>query len=491
MTAVRRSISRVLRDLAAAEPARVVVVAGDERLTAGALDRMSERWARELLRRGVRRDDLVSLALPDGVELVVVCAAVWKVGATPQPVPPGVGPAERAAVVAAARPALTVGFAVPGVPALPAGSVPDDAADDAPPLPDAWARSWKAPTSSGSTGTPKVVVAAAPALLDPTRPVAPFLPLAATQLVSGPLAHAAAFTYGFRGLLTGHRLVLLPRFDPRAWLDAVERHRVTWALLPPAAVHRLLRLPPAVRDPARLTSLATLLHLGAPCPPALKDRLLDWLGDERVVEVYAGAESNGLTTIRGDEWRTRRGSVGRPVGGTELRVVRADGTPAAAGEAGVVWMRRGDAPTYRYLGATSRRTADGWDTLGDVGHVDADGYLWVTDRLADAVVRDGVTVHPAEVERVLEEHPAVRAAVVFGVPAAGGGTRLEAVVDVGDAPVDVRRSAADVRRFAAARLDAVRRPDVVHVTRAPLRDDAGKVRRRAVAERWAGVRHDG
>lgn len=478
----RLSISRIVTRLAEADPGRVVAVAGrDGELTAAGLETAATRWARVLLGRGVRRDDLVTVALPNGFDMLVACVAVWKAGATPQPVSRGLTEQERAAVVAAARPALAIGFEADGVPSLPVlGGLPDRTGPrdepDAGPLPDAWARSWKAPTSSGSTGRPKVVLSTAPALLDPERPVAPFLPLRATQLVAGPLTHSATFTYAFRGLLTGHRLVILPRFDERAVLDAVERHGVTWALLVPTMLHRLMRLPASERDPERLRTLRTVLHLGAPCAPALKRAVLDWLGPERVVEVYAGSESNGLTMITGTQWLARPGSVGRPVGGTEVRVLREDGSDAAPGETGQVWLRRGAEPTYRYLGSTGRRRSDGWDTLGDLGHLDADGWLWVTDRADDVIVRGGEKVYPVEVERVLETHPAVRGAVAYGVPDDELGQRVEAVVDVGGATV----YGDEVRAFAAARLDPARRPARVRVTDRPVRDDAGKVRRSAL-----------
>ncbi|MBE1875411.1 AMP-binding protein [Myceligenerans pegani] len=477
----RRSISRIVSGLAEADPGRVVAVAvtpaGEQQLTAAALKSASNRYARLLLERGVRRDDLVILALPNRLEMLVACVAVWKAGATPQPVSRGLTPHERAEVVATARPALVVGFEADGVASLPGTGPHGPEATDDGPLPDAWARSWKAPTSSGSTGRPKVVLSTAPALLDPSRPVADFVPLRATQLVSGPLTHSATFTYAFRGLFTGHTLVILPRFEERAVLTAIERHGVTWALLVPTMLHRLLRLPAAERDPGRLRTLETVLHLGSPCAPALKRAVLDWLGPGRVIEVYAGSESNGLTMIRGDEWLARPGSVGRPIGGTQVRVLREDGTDAAPGETGQVWMRRGADPAYTYLGAVSRRRPDGWDTLGDLGHLDADGWLWLTDRSDDVIVRGGEKVYPVDVERVLEEHPAVRSALAFGVPDDEFGQHVEAVADVAGARIDGE----ELRSWAAARLDAARRPMRVRVTHQPLRDDAGKARRGAVA----------
>ncbi|WP_164984044.1 AMP-binding protein [Cellulomonas endophytica] len=483
---MRRSFSRVLAGLAEADPDRVVVVAPDATLTAAQLDRRATRLAHRLRAVGVRRDDLVTVALPNGAAHVVACAAVWRAGATPQPLAPGLDAAERAEVEALAAPAAVVGApaATPGVPTLPGdlGPLPPrrDAHDA--PLPDLWAASWKAPTSSGSTGRPKLVLAAAPALVDPGRPVAEFLPREAVQLVAGPMHHSAVFTYAYRGLLTGHRLVVLPRFGADAWLRAVAAHRVTWALLVPTTVRRLLALPEARRAAADLASLRTVLHLGAPIGPDDKRALLDWLGPERVLELYAGSESNGLVLVRGPEWLARPGTVGRPVAGTEVAVRRPDGTDAAPGEVGTVWLRRGDAPAYAYRGAPSRRTADGWDTLGDAGHLDADGWLFLADRADDLVVRGGVNVWPAEVERALERHPAVRSAVAFGVPDEDLGQALEAVVDLGGADAAV---AADVAVHARRVLGPERRLRRLHVVAEPLRDDAGKARRRALAARFS------
>ncbi|HEY3711282.1 MAG TPA: AMP-binding protein [Amycolatopsis sp.] len=472
------SISRIISRLAATAPNRVVATAGDVRLTAAELDRASNQWARTLRQHGVRQDSLVTVSLPNGLDFVVACAGVWKAGATPQPVSRGLTGDERSALERIARPALVIGVPPvdPSIPSLPPGRHPPDPVSDTT-VPDAWANSWKAPTSSGSTGRPKVVVASAPALLDPDRPVSAFLPLGATQLVSGPMTHSAVFTYAFRGLMTGHSLVILPRFDERRWIDAVERHTVTWALLVPTMMHRLLRLPPEERGLARLRSLETVLHLGAPCAPGLKRAFLDWIGPRRVVEVYAGSESNGLTMIRGDEWLAHPGSAGRPVGGTEVRIRRGDGTATEPEETGEIWMRRAQPATYRYLGADSRRDDEGWDTLGDLGRLDADGYLYVLDRTDDVINRGGEKVYPVEIERVLEAHPAVRSAVAYGVPDAEFGQHAEAVADVADAEI----SESELLAYLAERLDAARCPTRVRVVRHPLRDDAGKVRRRAFA----------
>jgi len=472
---MRRSFSRCVTALAEADPERIVVIADDRTLTAGELEAESTRLARAYLALGVAHDSLVAVSLPNTAEFVVVCAAIWKAGATPLPLSRDLSPRERAEIADLARPALTVGFALDGVPSVPAGYEPDPALPDAP-LPDAAASSWKAPASSGSTGRPKIVLAAAPAVMDPTQPVAAFLPREGVQLVAGPLTHSATFTYAFRGLLTGQRLVILPRFDEGRVLAAIQEHRVTWALLVPTTIHRLLRWP-GHRD-VDVSSLETVLHLGSPCPPADKRGLIEWVGARTVVEVYAGSESNGLTMIRGDEWLERPGSVGRPIGGTEVRILDADGAPVPVGRPGTIWMRRGADPAYRYLGGESRRTGDGWDTLGDLGSLDADGRLTVLDRVDDLVLRGGVSIHPAEIERVLEEHPAVRGAVAFGVPDEDLGQAIEAVVDIDRADV----GAEELLAFARERLGRARTPRALRLQREPLRSDAGKVNRRRLRE---------
>ncbi|MBD8585401.1 AMP-binding protein [Frigoribacterium sp. CFBP 8766] len=495
----RQSISRIVTGLAEADPDRVVARDDAGTLTASQLDRASSVLARAYLDLGVGHDSLVTVALPNTVEMIVVCAAIWRCGATPQPISLGLDAAERAELEALVRPALVVGVpsagagggagraagagGAGGVPWVPAGWVPPPVAGDAPPLPDAWASSWKAPTSSGSTGRPKVVLAAAPALLDPSAAVASFLPRDQVQLVAGPLTHSATFTYAFRGLLTGHELVLLPRFDERRMLRAIASHRVTWALVVPTMMHRLLRLPDEERAAADLSSLQTVLHLGAPCPPDLKRRFMAWVGAERVVEVYAGSESNGVLTIRGDEWLEHPGSVGRPGGGTSVAVRTADGDDLPEGTVGQVWLRRAGGPTYRYLGGRSARTDDGWDTLGDLGRLDPDGYLHLVDRVDDVVLRGGVNVHPTEVERVLEAHPAVRGAVAFGVADDDLGQRIEAVVDVAGAAAGV--TAEELLAWARQRLDPERRPAALWLVDEPVRDDAGKTSRRA----WAARAH--
>ncbi|MCO7240079.1 AMP-binding protein [Aeromicrobium sp. CnD17-E] len=451
-------IGRAFAVLAERAPDAVAVHDGDDAWTRRRLEDDTNRLARSWKDR-VGLDDVVTVALPSGIDLVRACVAAWKLGATPQPLAPTLDVAERQAVLDLTGPALVVDG--------PLGEVDGDPR----PLPDAVASSWKAPTSSGSTGRPKVVRAAAPSTVDLDRPVAPFVPRHAVQLVASPLFHAAPFVYAMRGLMTGHELVLVPTFDPAGWLRLVEHHRVTWSVLVPATMQRVHRLGPDALAAADVSSLEQVLHLGARCPAWLKRAWIDWLGPERVVEVYAGTESQGVAMITGTEWLAHPGSVGRGCGGTRFRVARPDGEDCAPGERGEILMRR-EHPTYSYVGAEPT-VRDGWHTLGDVGYLDADGFLFVEDRLADVVTTGGMVVYPADVEGVLEAHPEVRSCVV--VPA--DDDRLGQVVH---AVVETDADLADLERWATDRLSPERRPRSWQRVAEPLRADTGKVNR----SRW-------
>lgn len=478
---MRVSISRAFTALAAEDPDRLAVDDGVTRLDRRALEDRSNRLAWLLLEAGVTPDAFVTVIGSNSVDTVVATVAAWKAGATPQPLSPRLPPHDRDAVLDLVRPALVL----TDQPMARHRSMPltgcGSGAGDVAVLPDAAARSWKAPTSSGSTGTPKVVVAAASAHVDREGRVAAFVPRHATQLVAGPLHHAAPFVYAMRGLMTGHELVLLPRFDAGAWLAAVERHRVTWGMVVPTMMSRVTALGADRLASADVSSLESVLHIGSACPPHVKRAWIDWLGPDRVVEVYSGTESNGLTMITGREWVERPGSVGRAAGGSSVRVLRPDDTLAGPGEIGRIEFTRPGPATYRYLGRPEP-DADAWHGLGDMGHLDDEGYLYLADRVDDRIVSGGVDVWPAAIESTLEAHPAVRSCVVVGVPDDDLVERVRAVVDVGDGDLDET----DLGRWAAERLDPERRPREWVIVREPLRDDTGKVRR----ARWRGAVDD-
>jgi bile acid-coenzyme A ligase len=473
------SFGRALGWLAEQDADAVAVRDSALALTWGQLDGESDRLARAYRDLGVRRDSIVAVGLPNGVEFFLACAGIWKAGAIPSPISPDLPEHERNAVLAVSDPVLLVGLDGPvggSRPCVPAGWRDDDLPG---PLPDLYASSWKAPLSGGSTGRPKVVLSGSPATTDPQRPTASYIPREAVQLVSGPLHHSAPFLFAMRGLLLGHQLVVLPRFDAEAALAAIEAHHVDWALMVPTMMQRIWRLPREVREAYDVSSLQTVLHLGAPCPSWLKRAWIDWLGAEKVMEVYAGTESSGVACIRGDDWLTHPGSVGQAAPGFAFRVLDAEGHDVPAGVTGEIYMRRdrGTGSTYRYLGAAPRGI-DGWESLGDVGHLNAEGWLWLTDRSADLVITGGVHVYPAEVEAALDEHPAVRSSAVIGVPHEDLGEALHAIVDT--AGIDVPEQ--DLRSWLTERLVRSKVPRTFELAATPIRDDAGKVRRSALRE---------
>ncbi len=472
---VMMSIGRALAWHAEQDPDRISVRDAATAVTRRELDLASNQLARAYADLGVGYDDLVTIGLPNGVEYFVACAAIWKLGATPQPVSARLPAAELAAVVDLAAPTLLVGLDLPGRRSVPAGF--DTSSYDDAPLPDAVASSWKAPTSGGSTGRPKLILSGTPGEVDPAAQAVPYIPHHGVQLVPGPLYHNGPFIYSMRGLLSGQSLVVMERFDAERVLQLVEQHQGTWMLLVPTMMQRIWRLPEDVRASYDVSSLEMVLHLGAPCPPWLKRAWLDWLGPERVVEVYAGTESQGVTVITGDQWLERPGSVGRPALGSAFRVLDVEGRDVDAGTVGEIFMMPAEGPgsTYRYRGAEPR-SVDGWESLGDLGHLDVDGYLYLADRSADLILTGGANVYPAEVEAALDAHPAVRSSAVFGVPDEDLGERVYAVVDIADGQV----AEAELLAHVAERLVRYKVPRTIELVREPLRDDAGKLRRSAL-----------
>ena len=469
------SIGRALGWLADRDPDRPSVTDSSRTLTRRDLDLESNRLARAYADLGVAQDDLVTIGLPNGVEFYVACAAVWKLGATPQPVSAKLPAAELAALVELADPPLLVGVELPGRPSAAAGFDAGSYSDA--PVPDRWAASWKAPTSGGSTGRPKLILSGTPAQVDPEVQAVPYMPRDAVQLVPGPLYHNGPFIYSMRGLLSGQSLVVMERFDAEGALRLVERHRVSWMLLVPTMMQRIWRLPHDVRTSYDVSSVERVLHLGAPCPEWLKRAWIEWLGPDRILELYAGTESQGVTVIEGREWLERPGSVGGPALGSAFRILDEQGRDVPPGTVGEVFMMPAEGPgsTYSYRGAEPR-SVDGWESLGDLGWLDDDGYLYLADRSADLILSGGANVYPAEVEAVLDEHPDVRSSAVIGLPDDDLGERVHAVVDVSDAAVQPD----DLLAFVAERLVRYKVPRTVELVREPVRDDAGKVRRSAL-----------
>ena len=475
------SHGRAFGFLAAEAPERPAVLHGDERATRGELERRSNRLARAYAEQGVGPGALVTLALPNGIEFLTATLAVWKLGGSPQPISARLPEAERRAIVELAKPALLVGVA-PGeyggaFPSVPPGFAPDPALSDEP-LPDVVPPYSRTMTSGGSTGRPKLIVDLTPALADPTI-AENGMQVRGTTLVPGPLYHAGPFIVSWQCLLSGGTLILTSRFDPEECLRLIERHRVDWALFVPTMMQRIWKLPRAVRERYDVSSLRRVMCTGAPSPAWLKRAWIDWLGPEMIWEAYGGTERIAGTLISGTEWLAHPGSVGKPPPERKMRILRPDGGLCAPGEVGEIYMMpaAGRGTTYRYIGAEAEATPDGWETVGDLGWLDAEGYLYLADRKTDMILVGGSNVYPAEIEAALDAHPAVRSSAVIGLPDEDLGQRLHALVD---APAGV--SEESLREHLAERLVAYKIPKSFELVSEPLRDDAGKVRRSALRE---------
>jgi bile acid-coenzyme A ligase len=345
-------------------------------------------------------------------------------------------------------------------------------------LPDVTSPSIKALMSGGSTGRPKLIVATNPAEAEGQLRFAAFMRMRPedTALITAPLHHNGPFMTSTGTLTTGGHVVLPGRFDAETTLRLIEQHRAGWAYLVPTMMSRIWKLPDEVRHRHDLSSLHTVMHMAAPCPMYLKQAWIDWLGPDRILELYAGTEAQAATLITGTEWLEHPGSVGRPTTG-DMQVCDEDGNPLPPGEVGEIWLRSRIGPTYRYIGATARSREDGWESLGDLGWMDADGYLYLSDRMTDMVLVGGSNVYPAEVEAALDEHPAVLSSCVIGLPDDDLGNRLHALIQLSTEVTDD-----ELRSWCTQRLTKYKVPRSFERVTEPLRDDAAKVRRTALRQ---------
>ncbi|WP_211233263.1 AMP-binding protein [Brevibacterium album] len=290
--------------------------------------------------------------------------------------------------------------------------------------------------TSGTTGLPKGILRERP---DPAlmgrmlrrqaqrcglRPGVP-------TVLPAPLYHTAPHTHAMFALAAGLDITVMPRFDAEEFLRIVDARRVATVQMVPTMFHRLLALPREVREAYDVSSLELVVHAAAPCTPALKEAMIDWFGPV-VCEYYGGSESGAWTYVTSAESLERPGTVGRANPDCELRILRADGTWAGPGETGVIYGRNtGSQPDFTYIGDEGKRRSievDGFLTVGDIGWLDEDGYLYLSDRASDMVISGGVNIYPAEIEAAIHSLDGVEDVAVFGVPDEEFGESLVACV---------------------------------------------------------------
>jgi long-chain acyl-CoA synthetase len=503
---------------AAEDPARRALVEPDGRTwSAGALLAASNRLVHGLRALGLERGEVVATVLPNGAPMIALYLAATQAGWYLVPINFHLTGPEIAyilndsaakALVADERFAAACATAVAETPALPArarfavgriaGFRPweelTEGQPDAPPADRVAGQVMN--YTSGTTGRPKGV----------RRPLAPYDPDAVgatfamllamfgiqpagdgVHLTGSPLYHTAVLTFTGCSLHFGHEVVLMDKWTPERALEMIARHRVTTTHMVPTQFHRLLALPDAVKDRADVSSLRHVIHAAAPCPVEVKRRMLAWWGPV-IYEYYAASEGGG-TLVTPEEWLRYPGTVGRAWPGSEIRILDDEGNRKPAGEPGTVYMALG-AQDFEYHGDRAKTAAnrrDGFFTVGDVGFLNEDGYLFLCDRKIDMIISGGANIYPTEVENVLLMHPKVADAAVFGIPDDDWGEQVKAVVEPAAGVQPDAALAEDVIAFCAARIAKYKCPRSVDFVSEMPRDPNGKLYKRKLRDPyWQG-----
>lgn len=469
-----------LRDLAERHPDKLAVIVveidGTETtLTYGELEAKSNQAAWFLAKHGVDPASLVAIGEPNCVEHYVWTIGAWKLGACCLSLNPRLPNHERDQILELASPTVVISE-WEGVGGLSNADLADVWLESTDPQPvDLVPRPGRAVASGGSTGRSKIIVlpGGLEYLADQPQEFYSGVGFAwgQVQWIPGPLYHNMPHGWGFSGLAQDHTLVVQAKFDAAQAVDLIERYGVNFGAIVPTHMSRIARLPDI--DSRDLSSIQSVMHSAAPCPPWVKRRWFELIGPEKVVEAFGATEAVGATMIRGDEWLEHPGSVGRPFE-CDLKILDEEGNELPPGEVGEVFTRpNGHEATYSYLGsAPAKSTPDGYVSVGDLGWVDADGYVFVADRRVDLIITGGSNVYPAEVEFALMEHVAVGDVAVIGLADSEWGRRVHAVVE---RRADVTEE--ELRAWAKERVSHYKVPKTFEFVDKLPRNDAGKIRR--------------
>lgn len=447
---------------AAVAPHRpAVIMAGSAAvLTYGELEQRSAQLAAGLHAQGLRRGDVVAVLTDNSPEAFVIYWAAMRSGLYLTAINRHLSPAEIGHIIADSEArALFVSGGLAEVGQRVLAELPDsvhrygfgpelagypsyrqllDA--DAPLLHD-QPRGADMLYSSGTTGRPKGIKPPLPAgqIDEPNEPLIALIAgvfgvdADTVYLSPAPLYHAAPLRWCAGMQALGATVVLMEKFDAEATLAAIERYRVTMTQMVPTMFVRLLQLPDDVKGRYNLSSLRSVIHAAAPCPPDVKDAMIAWWGPI-LAEYYGATEGHGLTLMTAAEWATKPGSVGKAVLGV-VHICDEDGRELPTGEVGTVYFERDVMPFVYHNDPDKTRAAqhpehENWSTVGDLGYLDADGYLYLTDRKAFMIISGGVNIYPQEIENVLTLHPAIFDVAVIGLPDLEMGERVKAVVQL-------------------------------------------------------------
>jgi long-chain acyl-CoA synthetase len=492
----------------------VIMAESGVTLSYAELERQSNQIAHLFRSRGLRPGDHIAVLMENRPEFFPVVWAAQRSGLFYTPVNWHLSAAEAAYIVAdcgtrllvasgdleelaaaaaASAPALenrlTVGPPVPGVESLAAAAAPMPDR----PIPDEL-EGYYMLYSSGTTGQPKGIL---PALTG--QPFGTGLNIDSTMknafgfspdtvfLCTGPLYHGAPIGWSLGTIRNGGTAVVMERFDAVRALRLIERYRVTHGQFVATMFVRMLKLPEADRAASDTSSLRLVVHTAAPVAVEVKERMIGWLGPI-LTEFYAGSEGNGFCLIDSPTWLGHKGSVGKPILG-EVHICDDDGVELPAGQIGTVWFSGTRRFSYHNDAAKTAGVYNdqGWSTLGDMGSVDAEGYLYLADRRTDLILSGGVNIYPREIEDALALHPAVADIVVFGVPDEEMGQRVHAVVQPAVPGAGSPELAAELIDFCRSRIAHYKAPRAVSFEDELPRLPSGKLLRRLLMDRYRSL----
>ena len=491
-------------------PAMIMAGSG-ETVTFGEMDAYANRFAQLLRARGLDRGDHFAVLMENNVHYLQVVWGSQRAGTMMVPISTRLTAPEIAYILkdAGAKFLLTsthyaeaiagIRNECPDLPLLIVGGEGDEdyeaalAAQPSEPIADQAPGQYML-YSSGTTGRPKGVKPAPPED-DDILAINPLVGLAVmgagmpadgsmVYLSPAPLYHAAPIGWCTTAQRLGGTVVVMEKFDPEHALETIEKYKVTDSQWVPTHFVRMLKLDPEVRTRYDLSSHQRALHAAAPCPVPIKREMIEWWGPI-INEYYAGSEGIGMTLIKAEDWLTHPGSVGKAIHGT-LHVCDAEGEELPAGQDGLLFFENDQIPTYHNDPEKTREAMHpkGWMTLGDIGHLDADGFLYLTDRKSHMIISGGVNIYPQEIENLLVTHDKVMDAAVIGAPCPDFGEKVVAVVQ----PIDMADAGdalqAELRDFLAPSLSKIKMPKLFDFRAQLPREANGKLYKRELRDEY-------
>ncbi|MCU1499066.1 MAG: hypothetical protein JWM47_3019 [Acidimicrobiales bacterium] len=502
--------------LAHEQPERLAVIGPDGvEVTYGELLAWSNRLVHGLRALGVPPGGGIAVVLPNGIEVLALAMAVLQAGWYLTPINHHLVGPEIAFIVedceadvfigherfAEACAAAAAEISLPAERCFAIGAVDgflafDEIADGQPASLPADRRSGQAMHyTSGTTGKPKGVRRRLTGA-DPDASgagsqyflgmfgIAPYEDN--VHICGSPLYHTAVLVFAGASLHCGHPVVLMDRWTPESMLALIDRQRVTTSHMVPTQFHRLLALPDEVKGRYDVSSTRSMVHAAAPCPAEIKQRMLDWWGP-CIWEYYAATEGGG-TVVSPEQWLAKPGTVGLPWPSSEIRILDDDGRDVPAGVPGTVYMKLANAD-FEYFKDQAKTEASrraGFFTVGDIGCLDTDGYLFLKDRKSDMIISGGVNIYPAEIEGAFLTHPEVADAAVFGIPHPDWGEEIKAVVEPAEGVAPGAELTAELLAHLGGRLARFKLPRTIDYTTEMPRDPNGKLYKRKLRDPyWA------